>query len=214
MATAGQRIAADVTALAADAHNKDTAGAISEANAALLAYDRVRSYADANGGVATTSGAPIDDTRLLTVLAALRAGRDVTGLTSKMAESAPLLEVLLSRVILAPATVALRIQDAIAWVSDVAPSAYSQAPPPGATPADCRATVKMAAAGFEGLTLLGTQVASASTSKTGAQLAVLEATMTGSPDPRAVIQAADALVADLGQVAGQLSGFGEGGEYQ
>ena len=214
MATAGQSIAAQVTTLDADARAGDVAGAATAANSALLSYDSIRAYAQSNG-VSSTTRAPIDDRRLLGVLSALRAGQPVASETSQMVSTAPLLEVLLSRVILAPSTVALRAQDAVAWIAETAPSAYGgSSPTPGATPADCAATLAMARAAYRGLVPLGTLVATKATAKAGADLRALNKTMAGDPSPLQVVQAADASLASLGQLAGQLAGFGQGGEYQ
>jgi hypothetical protein len=213
-ATAGQELASDVTALDAAVHASDMAGATAAVGQAILVDDRVRSYA-ASDGSGQAGATPIDEAHLAAVLADLRAGEMPTGLCDQMAASAPVLEVLLSRVILDPSTVALRAQDIVAWVALVAPTAYGASPTPtGSSPADVESAVTMAASAVEGLEPLGTIVAPAATRATGRDLARLEAVLAASPTPREVVAAADASLAALGELAGDLGGFGRGGEYQ
>ena len=214
MTKAGEILAAALGSLQSDTGGTLSAGI--ELAAAKHAYDVVRvQLAAGPGGLisSTASEQSISDSSLAHLSALLAAGSPISSaLAPLVTESVPL-QVLLERVILTPSDIALRAERVVAWISSSTPAALSDTS--GITRDDLVATAASARATAQAVDGLGRIIAPATATLAEGRLARLEADLADpTTDSRRVVSAADAAVASLGQLAGQLAGYGQGGAYQ
>ena len=130
-----------------------------------------------------------------------------------LAAAAPILTVVLDRVILSPQAIALSAQRSTAWISRTAPSVLAGST--SFTRGDLQATALATRAAIGSLEMLGRLVAPAETAQVIRASDLLEAA-TSSPTAtlRQVMAAADVLAVHLGSLGGDLSGYGKGALYQ
>ena len=130
-----------------------------------------------------------------------------------LAAAAPILTVVLDRVILSPQAIALSAQRSTAWISRTAPSVLAGST--SLTRGDLQATAVATRAAIGSLEMLGRLVAPAETAQVIRASDLLEAA-TSSPTAtlRHVMAAADVLSVHLGSLGGDLSGYGKGALYQ
>ena len=130
-----------------------------------------------------------------------------------LATAAPILTVVLDRVILSPQAIALSAQRSTAWISRTAPSVLAGST--SFTRGDLQATAVATSAAIGSLEMLGRLVAPAETAQVIRASDLLEAA-TSSPTAtlRQVMAAADVLAVHLGSLGGDLSGYGKGALYQ
>jgi len=200
---AGQQLSTSLVALDGELEQGGTVDPAVLARA-QAAYDVVR-FQVADPGAASSQGASSLASALWspTVLAADH---------GELAAAAPLLTVVLGRVILSPEAVAQSAQRATAWISRSAPLVGTGSTP--ATPADLVATAQAAQSTIAGLVPLGRLVAPAEMARVEAAGATMVRATTSGGSVRQVVGAADVLSAGLGALAGDLAGYGKGALYQ
>ena len=173
---------------------------------AQAAFDTVRVQMVDPSAASTQGGAPSLD-------AALWSPDELGASHAALAQAAPVLTVVLGRVVLSPQAIAQSAQRSTAWISRMAPSVTAGTSPLGRS--DLEATARAVATTMVGLADIGRLVdPPESTAAAVAAGRLVDATSSSTTSLRQIITDADVLSVHLGRLGGALTGYGKGSLYQ
>ena len=201
---AARQLASGLVAL--DASPSGPAGNPAALAQAQVAFDTLRVQMADPSAASSEGGAP-------SLSVALWSPEVLDRAHSELAQAAPVLTVVLGRVILSPQAIVQSAQRSSAWISRTAPAVAAGRS--AQTSADLEATARSITVTMTGLAGIGHLVAPTVTDSATADAArLLEATGSGSASLRQIVADADVLSVHLGQLAGALKGYGKGSLYQ
>ncbi len=173
---------------------------------AQAAFDTLRVQMTDRSAASTQGGAP-------SLSIALWSSDVLERAHGELAQAAPVLTVVLGRVILSPQAIAQSAQRSSAWISRTAPAVLSGRAPQ--TRADLEATARSITTTMAGLAAIGRLVAPTETdAATRSATRLVEATASASGSLRQIVADADVLSVHLGRLGGALKGYGKGSLYQ
>ena len=173
---------------------------------AQAAFDTLRVQMTDPSAASSHGGAPSLST-------ALWSPQVLRGSHVELAQAAPVLSVVLGRIILSPQAIAQSAQRASAWISRTAPAVDAGRSPQGR--ADLEATARSIVVTVAGLTGIGHLVAPVESDAAASSAnRLVDAVASPLASLRQIVSAADVLSVHLGRLGGALDGYGKGSIYQ
>ena len=213
MAEAGFQLSASLSTLAAD-EATDPTRVPADLAAAQRLYDEIRvQLMGSSTGSMGGASSQLDQLGSVTLNGASTSGS--AAVEAALQVEAPEIELILSRIVLSPQDIALSAKQAAEWIAIQDPLIVAG----GASTLsseDIALTAQACSAWVQILEPVGSLVAPAAMERSLGAVSELSS-ITQSPSgatPREVVDAADAAVASLSTLAGDLYGYGVGAQYQ